>query len=131
MATTLTFEQERGYGTGEGVIRVPVRVLSGVVPFTVQAVLDTGAYISVFDSAYAPSFGIPDYTAGEPMPLTPANGQTVVGYKFRILVEVWGRELIIPAVFYQGFPNLLGMQGFFDQIRIAFDHGRQRYYVSP
>lgn len=45
-----------------------------------------------------------------------------------------GRELTIDAAFCPAWPemkNLLGMRGFFDQIRFSLDHANRIVHIEP
>lgn len=125
--TTLTFARELGY-PGHS-IRVPIRIHGGPQPFTVSAILDTGAAISVMDSTFTSQLGIVDYTSGAHRELRAANGQRADGYIHSVRIEIWGNLMVIPIAFTPRFPTLLGMEGFFDQLQFGLVHAAKKYYV--
>lgn len=126
---TLTFDQEHTYL--DPLIRVSLELLGGPLVYSVSAILDTGAFMSVFPGFIAASIGIPDITTGTLQPLTAANGGTGIGYIHPVRMNLWGRETTVPIAFADGWPNcLLGMGGFFDQFRFGLDHAGRRYYIS-
>lgn len=90
--------------------------------------------MSVFDHAILPSIGIPDVTTGTEVWLTAASGEQKKGYQHRLKIEFLGRPLTIPVAFCPawpaGRPNLLGMEGFFEQLVIAFEHEYRRVSVA-
>lgn len=118
-------------------VTVEVHPPTGVY-FEIKALLDTGASISHFDRALWPQLGVADIKAGIPTDVSSASqGATPtpdVGYIHDIDVRVLGRALKIPVVLCptwpEGTPNLLGMEGFFDHWRFAFDHSTRRVYYS-
>ena len=112
---------------------MPIRIRPPSGPtFAVRAVLDTGAAISYFDRALLPSLGITDVTTGKSIDLRAANGQKSTGYVHSISIEFVGHVMTIPAAFCPDWPegtvNLLGMEGFFEQLRAAFEHGDRKFY---
>jgi hypothetical protein len=112
-------------------MRIRIRPSSGPT-FTVQAVLDTGAAISYFDRALLPPLGITDVTAGRPIDLRAASGERSTGYVHSVNIEFVGHPMTIPVAFCPDWPegtdNLLGMEGFFEQLRAAFEHRARRFY---
>lgn len=128
--TTLAFDEELAYGNRHK-ISVPVRVEN--LPFLIDAVIDTGATVSVFDRALLPSLGI-DIVSGREISLVVANNRRDIGYLHSLQIEIFGRQLIIPVAFSLAWPegtsNLLGMTGFFEQILIAFEHQARKLHYS-
>lgn len=112
-------------------MRIRIRPSSGPT-FTVQAVLDTGAAISYFDRALLPPLGITDVTTGRPIDLRAASGERSTGYVHSVNIEFVGHPMTIPVAFCPDWPegtdNLLGMEGFFEQLRAAFEHRARRFY---
>jgi len=104
------------------------------VPFLQNALLDTGAGITFLDNQLLPSLGIADVFAGVYRPITAANGSQGHGYIHDVTLDIWGRRLTIPAVFCPawapGTPNLLGMEGFLDKLRVGLVHRQSRLYYS-
>jgi hypothetical protein len=57
-----------------------------------------------------------------------------VGYVFDIAAEFLGFNLLLPIAFCPSWPrtnrNLLGMEGFFEQVDFALIHSRRRALFS-
>jgi hypothetical protein len=132
MAITRTFSQSHTYGSQRPIVPIRIHRPTGP-PSTVRAILDTGAYVSVFDHGILPTIGITDVTTGTPVRLVAANGLEAPGYQHALKIEFLGRPLTIPVAFCpswpKGLPNLLGMEGFFEQLVIAFEHRFRRISV--
>jgi hypothetical protein len=133
MTTVRVFRLDYAY-SGNHVV-VPVRLFpAGRPPITVNAVLDTGAAISFFDRALLPILGITDVSSGTKIPLTAANNDPADGYAFPVHLEIFGAPMTVPLTFSPDWPegttNLLGMQGFFDQVEVGLDHSARRLYVN-
>jgi len=129
---TLTFQGEYSYNPQPLAI-FPVRILTpSGAPYMIQAVLDTGAWHSVFSHVHAQSLGISDITSGTPIPLVAADGVRARGYAHPVTIEFLGRRMTVPIGFCPDWPadmpNLLGMRGFFDKILVAFEHQREKMY---
>lgn len=133
MTVVLQFEEEHTYGLAHRAT-VPVTFPTGVPgPFTITAILDTGAWTSVFSRSIAPRLGILDVTTGQRERFTLPNGDEVWGYSHATQIEFLGHTLSIPLAFCPDFPlnspNLLGMRGFFEQLTVALEHGSRKVYA--
>ena len=138
MSHAIWFFDEHRYAPADHGVKLTVTLFAkGGPQFDVQALLDSGAAISVFDRAYASAIGIDDIPSGRPVPVQAANEehQTATGYVHDIVIEVLGRTLLIPAVFVpdwpEGTPNLLGMEGFFTRWAFGFQHTQGRLSFTP
>ena len=130
---TLILDKEWGYGDTH-TVSLPIRVEN--LPYLVEAVLDTGASVSVFDRALLPDLGISDVTTGTEIQVAVANGQRGRAYLHSLQIDILGHRLTVQAGFCPDWPegtrNLLGMRGFFEQSLVAFDHqDRKIYYTIP
>lgn len=123
---TISYSSVESY-TGHA-IWVPV-ILHGLTSATTLAVLDTGASISVFNQGFAQAIGITDLHSGTSRVMGSASGAPDTAYIHVVSIEVWGRKLPVPIAFGTWNYNLLGMQGFFEQLGFGLDHGARRYYV--
>jgi predicted aspartyl protease len=127
----LSFDKELSYGDTH-VVSVPIRVEN--LPYLIDAILDTGAAVSMFNPALLPDLGITDVTRGTEIYLTAADGQQGKAYLHSLQIEILGRRLSIDAAFcpdwQQGKKNLLGMRSFFEQILIAFEHQKRKFYYT-
>lgn len=106
-------------------------------PLTINALLDTGAEWSVFSKALAPDLGIPDVTQGalRTVPLQTAdNTPERLGFVHEIELEWLGNRLTVPIAFVREWPddidNLIGMQGFFEELVVGFHHQQRMVYVT-
>lgn len=130
----LVFNQQLTYADRGIVVQVEFTPPTGA-SFQVDAIVDTGAWISVFDKALAPLLGIPDVRKGTRVRVTPATGKKGYGYVFQYDVVVLRQSLKIPIVFVPtwqpGTPNLLGMHGFLDQFgTVAVEHRAKAFYYG-
>src|SRR3972149_8355345 len=134
MTIVLGFEEAYTYGRAHRA-EVPVTFPRGIPgPFTVMAMLDPGAWTSVFSRSIAPRLGIVDVSAGQRERFTLPNGNSVWGYSHTTQIEFLGNALTIPLAFCpdfpEGSPNLLGMRGFFEQLTVALEHGSRKVYAK-
>jgi hypothetical protein len=129
--TLLSFDRELAYGNTH-TITVPIRVQN--LPYLIDAVLDTGAAVSVFDRALLPDLGISDVRSGTEIDLRPADNECRKGYLHPLRIEVLGHTLLIPVAFCPDWPegtrNLLGMRGFFEQTLMAFEHQNRKIHYT-
>jgi len=130
----LHFAHQHIYSSADHTVNVPIRIRpSGTPPFAERAILDTGAAISRFDKSILARLGISDMKSGVPKKVYVADNTEYQGYIHEVDIEFLGRPMRIPAVFCDDWDrvnNLLGMEGFFQQMLAAFDHARRRFYFS-
>lgn len=133
MTATLRFAREHHYAGDTIRLSVWLRDASGQA-LHAYAFLDTGASISTFDNGIAPLLGITDLTSGREVTLRVADSRATVGYVHDVRLSILGYELTIPVCFCPDWPvgtrNLLGMEGFLDQLTIALDHSDRRLYIN-
>lgn len=89
---------------------------------SVQAVVDSGAMISVFRAEIADDLGIP-VERGQKHPLSGLGGYAV-GYLHVLDVDVGGKVFSLPICFARNTNlsfNLLGQIGFFDEHQVTFN----------
>lgn len=125
--TTITFDHQFVYSGNKVVVRVrPVRAR---LHSHIEMVVDTGAGISILDRGFAAALGL-EVRHGRHVVIDVANGQSADGFVHDVEVEVLGRQLTIPVAIcpHWKMQNLLGMNGFLDQLVIAFDHANHRIY---
>jgi Aspartyl protease len=133
----LTFEERVAYVHALHSLSVPLRILPLTgAPFTVNAILDTGAAMSTLDRALAARLGIADVTSGTPTPVRLPDSSYADAFSHDVTVELFGRRLLLPALMCPSWPegteNLLGMKGFFEQILFGLNHAeRAFYYTAP
>jgi hypothetical protein len=102
-------------------------------PTVINALLDTGAAITILNRKYAKHLNIPKITGSKnAIPLTFATGQVVTGYIHPVRIEFLGRSMTIDVAFVptEDTADLIGMRGFFDQMQVAFDHAVRKVYVA-
>lgn len=139
--TKITFSQKYYYDGADDDHRpvVVVRLFpTAGPPLTVNAILDTGAECSVFSKGLASHLGITDITDGAIRTVrlqTADNSPERHGFVHEIDVEWLGYRFPAPIAFVREWPddidNLIGMQGFFDELLIAFHHQQRTVYVNP
>lgn len=96
-----------------------------------QALVDSGATVSIFGEETANSLGI-DIEKGNKIILGGVGGR-IVGYVHNLRMRIAGREFFCPVVFSREYLvsfNLLGRQGFFDQFLITFDEKHKRLSLT-
>ncbi len=127
------FPHEMGYPSSAHNVYARVRFPDARTPTVINALLDTGAAITVLNRKYAKHLNIPKITGSkDSIPLTLATGKTVLGYVHPVRIEFLGKPMLIDAAFVptEDTQDLLGMRGFFDQMQVAFDHARRKVYVA-
>lgn len=101
---------------------VPLVFLIGNKRIRSQALIDSGATISIFGEETANSLGI-NIEKGEKTILGGVGGR-IVGYVHKLRLRIAGKEFLCPIVFSREYLvsfNLLGRQGFFKRFRIIFE----------
>lgn len=101
-------------------IKVILSVGEKKVP--IEALIDSGASISVFEGRVAGLLGI-KIRQGKEIYLGGVGGR-ILGYIHHIKLEAAGKKFICPIVFsdeYKVSFNLLGRQGFFNKFKICFN----------
>ncbi|MBI1869520.1 aspartyl protease family protein [Candidatus Gottesmanbacteria bacterium] len=87
-----------------------------------QALVDSGATISIFGEETANSLGI-DIETGKRIILGGVGGR-IVGYVHAVKVRIAGKEFLCPVVFSHEYLvsfNLLGRETVFEQFKIIFE----------
>lgn len=99
---------------------------------TVDALVDSGANISIFAADVAESLGI-DVESGKEVFLTGVGGR-ILGYEHFLNVEIAEKRLRCPVIFSQEFLvsfNLIGRKGIFDKFTICFNEAKQVVEIEP
>jgi predicted aspartyl protease len=124
---SITFENEHHYDGNKAF--VSIRILGRSIEINLDMVLDTGAVLTVLNRKMIPVLGI-NVEMGDPIEVMVANKDVATGYVHEVEIDFLGRKLSLPAVICPDWDtqNLLGMQGFFDQMVVAFDHAERRVY---
>ena len=125
---TITFQREHAYD-GDKIVLPATLILPSGIEMEIYAVVDTGAELTVLNRRLAPGLRI-DLYAGEPITLGVVSGHISTAYRHDVRMRVLGEERTIRAAFCPDWDtdNFLGMQGFFDQMVVAFDHAERRIY---
>ncbi|MBI5621040.1 retropepsin-like domain-containing protein [Candidatus Gottesmanbacteria bacterium] len=114
------------YFNGSGYFPVtPLIFLIEGKRFRSQALIDSGATISIFGEETAQTLGI-EIEKGEKIILGGVGGR-IVGYVHKLQVRIAKKEFICPFVFSREYLvsfNLLGREGFFEQFQITFNEKR-------
>lgn len=101
---------------------IPLVFLIGGKRIRSQALIDSGATISVFGKETAETLGIP-IEQGERIFLGGVGGR-IVGYRHILRLRIAQKDFSCPVVFSHEYLvsfNLLGREGFFEQFQITFD----------
>jgi len=96
-----------------------------------QALVDSGATISIFGEETANSLGV-NIEKGKRIILGGVGGR-IVGYIHEVRIRVADTEFFCPIVFSREYLvsfNLLGRQGFFDRFLITFDEKHKRLSLA-
>lgn len=115
------------------VITVGLSRAKGAEPLFVLAVIDSGAVDTVFHGDIGRQIGlrIEDGPVAEHMGV---GGQVIVSHFHQVHLLVGRRAVAINAGFsdhVEPKPGLLGVRGFFEHFRVAFDYRRQIIEVVP
>lgn len=101
---------------------IPVVFLVGEKRIRSQALVDSGATISIFGEETATSLGI-KIESGRKTMLGGVGGR-IVGYIHNVHVRIARKEFLCPIVFSREYTvsfNLLGREKFFKQFKIIFE----------
>ena len=106
---------------------IPLVFLIGKKRVRSQALLDSGATISIFGKEVAETLGI-EVERGEKTILGGVGGR-IVGYVHKLRLRVAGKDFVCPIVFSREYLvsfNLLGREEFFKRFRIIFEEKKNR-----
>lgn len=101
---------------------IPLVFIAGEKRIRSQALIDSGATISIFGEETANSLGI-DIESGKKTILGGVGGR-IVGYIHKVKIRIAGKEFLCPIVFSHEYLvsfNLLGREAVFKQFRIIFE----------
>lgn len=104
---------------------IPVVFVVGEKRIRSQALVDSGATISIFGEETANSLGI-DIVSGKRTTLGGVGGR-IVGYIHNVKVRIAGKKFLCPIVFSREYTvsfNLLGREAFFKHFRIIFEENK-------
>lgn len=110
---------------------IPVVFIVGEKRIRSQALVDSGATISIFGEETANSLRI-DIETGKRTVLGGVGGR-IVGYIHNVKVRIAGKEFLCPIVFSREYTvsfNLLGREAFFKQFRIIFEENKNLVMVE-
>lgn len=105
---------------------IPVVFLIGNKRVRSQALVDSGATISIFGEETATSLGI-EVETGKRITLGGVGGR-IVGYIHKLKIRIAGKEFLCPIVFsgeYLVSFNLLGREAFFPKFQIIFEEKKK------
>ena len=101
---------------------VPVVFLVGKKRIRIQALIDSGATISVFGEETAQILGV-EIEKGKKTILGGVGGR-IVGYIHKLRLRIAGKDFFCPIVFSREYLvsfNLLGREEFFKRFKIIFE----------
>ena len=100
--------------------------------FTIEALVDSGANISVFGADIAESLGV-KIESGKRIFLGGVGGR-ILGYEHKIDMELAGKRFNAKVVFSAEYVvsfNLVGRADVFDKFTICFDEARKQLELKP
>ncbi len=115
-------------------ILVPITLLDSPGRAVIEMVLDTGASVTTLSASLLRTVNIADVRSGAHVVMSVANDDQHDAWIHPVRIEFMEREMTIAAAFcpeWPGMKNLLGMRGFFDQIRFALDHRNRIVHIEP
>lgn len=110
---------------------IPLVFLIGQKRIRAQALVDSGATISVFGKETAEALGV-EIETGEKTILGGVGGR-IVGYIHKLRVRTADKKFICPIVFSQEYFvsfNLLGREEVFKRFEITFEENRERVKIE-
>lgn len=110
---------------------IPLVFLIGEKRIRAQALVDSGATISVFGKEAAEALGV-EVETGEKTILGGVGGR-IVGYIHKLRVRIAEKEFTCPIVFSREYLvsfNLLGRQEFFRRFKITFEENKNLVRVE-
>ncbi len=127
------YDLEHDYDS-DGNHDIPVEVIlngQGNTPVVIDAIIDTGASISLFDKSVAQLLGI-DIPTGKPLKVRTASNDEYDAYIHPVDLEFLGLALNIPIAFcpaWDDVTNLLGMEGFAEALQLGLKHAERTLLV--
>lgn len=120
-------------GPGDFAPIVPLSILGRDGWLGLEAYVDSGASVSIFQADRAELLGVP-YQRGRKLRLTVGDGGVIEVYVHALRVELGGERFLADIGFSRqlgvGF-NLLGRRSFFERFRICFDDTRRVVEFHP
>lgn len=114
---------------------IPLTLRRGDLCIVTEALVDSGAASSVFDTQFARLLGIhaPEQD-GRKVVFEGVSGHPIVGYRHDVTIEVGGHVYTkIPIAFTRDMPdnavNILGQEGFFELFPITFTYSKREIDV--
>ncbi|HCM82361.1 MAG: hypothetical protein UW22_C0032G0003 [Candidatus Gottesmanbacteria bacterium GW2011_GWB1_44_11c] len=110
---------------------IPMVFLVGEKRIRSQALVDSGATISIFGEETANSLGIGIETGRKT--ILGGVGGRIAGYIHNMKVRIAGKEFLCPVVFSREYTvsfNLLGREAFFRAFRITFEEGKSQVILE-
>lgn len=104
---------------------IPLVFIVGDKRIRSQALVDSGATISIFGDETANSLGI-NIVSGKRIILGGVGGR-IVGYIHNLKIRIANKEFFCPIVFSREYTvsfNLLGREAVFNQFRIIFEENK-------
>jgi hypothetical protein len=131
MPYSLSFRERFDYDTSQIGITVPVVLSLGYERVKILAKVDTGAENCIFQREYGEELGI-DIGAGVPKQFSTATGSFLT-YGHEVTLSSMGYEFNVMVYFsfdYRFIRNVLGRQGWLEQMRLGIVHYDGQLYAS-
>lgn len=110
---------------------IKLAIIAGNEKLIVEALVDSGANISIFSEEIAGLLGI-EVEKGRKIYLNGIGGR-IVGYIHKVIVETGGKHFPCKIVFSREFHvsfNLIGREDFFEQFVISFDEKNKKIFLN-
>jgi len=111
---------------------IPVTIVFGVNEVVTDALVDSGANISIFRQEISECLGL-EIESGEETLLQGLGGR-VIGYIHEVKIKIEQVSFPCKVVFSREFTvgiNILGRQGFFQEFKIIFDERNREIILEP
>ncbi|MEW6209934.1 MAG: hypothetical protein AB1631_16330 [Acidobacteriota bacterium] len=131
MTYQISFAKAYKYDTRETGISVPISLQHGAVTIRLDAKIDTGSSLCIFERQQGERLGL-DIETGIPQRISAAAG-SFLAYGHEITILALGIEVSTTAYFAadDGFTrNVLGRQGWLDHIRLGLIDYEGQLYLS-
>lgn len=129
---TVRFRAKYQYGASASGIQVPITISAdGKNEIDLLAKIDTGASFCIFQREYAEALGL-NVESGSFLQIATATGSfAAFGHNLKLSCFDYDFEIVAYFPSLHNFPrNVLGLNGWFDRLRVAFIHHDGLLFLS-